>query len=65
MQEKLTLLMEEYMISFSELAIKLNISNHTLTKKFTKALDWTFSEMLILSELFHIKDPHSFFYDNN
>lgn len=65
MQEKITILMEEYKISFSELAVKLKLSNHTLTKKFTGALDWTFSEIMILSELFHIENPQSFFYDKN
>ncbi|MDF2905592.1 MAG: helix-turn-helix transcriptional regulator [Herbinix sp.] len=62
MQERISKLMEEYKISFSELAIKLKLSNHTLTKKVTGALDWTFSEIMILSELFHIEDPQSFFY---
>ncbi len=65
MQEKLSLLMEEYSITFAELATKLNLSNHTLTKKFTGTLDWTFSEIIILSELFHIENPQSFFYDKN
>ncbi len=65
MQQKLTQLMEEYKISFSELAGKLSVSNHTLTKKFTGALDWTFPEIILLSELFHIEDPQSFFYDRN
>jgi hypothetical protein len=65
MQEKMTMLMEEYKISFSELAVKLKLSNHTLTKKFTGALDWTFPEIIVLSELFHIKDPQSFFYDKS
>lgn len=63
MQQKIVMLMTEYQISFKELAIKLNISNHTLTKKINESMDWTFSEITILSELFHIKDPQSFFYD--
>lgn len=57
--------MDEYGITFAELAIKLKLSNHTLTKKFTGSLDWTFSEIIMLSELFHIENPQGFFYDKN
>ena len=65
MQDKLTLLMEEYGVTFAELAIKLKLSNHTLTKKFTGNLDWTFSEIIMLSDLIHIENPQGFFYDKN
>jgi plasmid maintenance system antidote protein VapI len=55
--------MEEYKINFRELAGKLKLDNHTLTRKITGATDWTFAEIMILAELFHIEDPQSFFYD--
>jgi hypothetical protein len=63
MQEKISKCMEEYKISFRELSGKLKLDNHTLTRKVTGATDWTFAEMMILAELFHIEDPQSFFYD--
>lgn len=63
MREKINKCMEEYKISFRELAGKLKLDNHTLTRKVTGATDWTFAEIMILAELFHIEDPQSFFYD--
>lgn len=62
MQEKINKLMEEYNIGYRELAMKLNVSNHTLTRKVTGATDWTFAEIMVLAGLFHIEDPQNFFY---
>ncbi len=55
-------LREENNISFGELAEKLSISKQTLTKKINKTLDWTYQEMLTLTELFHIENPADYFY---
>jgi len=63
MQTKINVLMEEYHISFKELAAKLNVSNHTLTRKVNGSTDWTYTEITILTELFHIEDPQGFFFD--
>lgn len=56
-------LREEKNISFGELAEKLNISKQTLTKKINKKLDWTYQEMLTLTELFSIDNPADYFYN--
>ena len=61
-QDKLNVLMNEYHISFRELAKKLNISNQTLTRKMLGSTDWTYSEIMILTELFHIDDIQGFFF---
>lgn len=63
MQQKINILMNEYNISFRELAQKLNVSNQTLTRKINGSTDWTYAEMIIVAELFHIEDPQSFFFD--
>ena len=63
MQEKMNKLMIEYKISFRELAQKLKVSNQTLTRKVKGTTEWTYAEIVILTELFHIEDPQSFFYD--
>lgn len=65
MQQKIVQLMKEQNISFKELAAKLKVSNQTITRKINGTTDWTYSEIMILSELFGIKDPGSFFYDEN
>ncbi len=62
MQQKINRLMEEYQITFGELANKLNISKQTLTRKMNGSTDWTYQEMIDLSEIFHIQDPSDFFY---
>lgn len=62
MQEKITKLLEEYKISFGELAEALGISKQTLTKKVTGNMDWTYPEMAKLMEIFHIVDPQEFFF---
>jgi plasmid maintenance system antidote protein VapI len=63
MQEKINKLLNEYKISYPELARKLNVSNHTLTRKVNGSTEWTYSDIMILAKLFHIEDPQSFFYD--
>lgn len=63
MQEKIKVLMEQYDISFGTLAEKVNVSKQTLTKKVNGTMDWTYEEMMILTQLFHIEDPQSFFFD--
>lgn len=61
-KDKITKLMKEYNIPFKALSAKLNISNHTLTRKVNGSTDWTYSEIMLLTELFHIEDPQSFFF---
>lgn len=63
MQEKINKLMEEYNIDFGELAKKLKVSKQTLTRKVKGSTDWTYAEMMILSQLFNIEDPEKFFFD--
>jgi plasmid maintenance system antidote protein VapI len=63
MQEKINRLLIEYKISFQELARMLNVSNHTLTRKVNGSTEWTYSEIMKLTEVFQIEDPQSFFYD--
>lgn len=63
MQQKIDELMNEYNISFRELAQKLSVSNQTLTRKMKGSTGWTYTEIIILTELFHIEDPQSFFFE--
>ena len=63
MQEKITKLLEEYKISFGELAQILGISKQTLTKKVNGTMDFTYPEMTKLINLFHIEDPQKFFFN--
>ncbi len=63
MQQKMNSLMEEYPINFGELAEKLGVSKQTLTRKIKGSTDWTYSEIILLTELFNIEDPQSFFFD--
>jgi plasmid maintenance system antidote protein VapI len=63
MQEKINKLLIDYQISFQELAKRLNVSNHTLTRKVNGSTEWTYSEIIKMTEIFHIEDPQSFFYD--
>lgn len=62
LQEKITKLLEEYKISFGELAQILGISKQTLTKKIIGTMDFTYPEMTKLIDLFHIDDPQEFFF---
>ena len=62
MKENINDLMTKNHIEFAELAEKLSISKQTLTRKLNGKTDWTYQEMMILSELFHIEDPAEFFY---
>lgn len=61
--EKMKQLLNENKISFRELAQKLSVSNQTLTRKMSGTTEWTFPEITILTELFHIEDPQNFFYN--
>lgn len=63
MKKDINTLREENNISFGELADKLKVSKQTLTKKMNKTLDWTYQEMLTLTELFDIVDPAEYFYN--
>ncbi len=63
MQQTINQLMKEQKISFNELAVKLNVNNQTITRKLNGSTDWTYAEIMILTELFHIKDPQSFFFE--
>jgi len=63
MKEKINKLLIENNISFRELAQKMSVSNHTLTRKMNGSTEWTYSEMMLLTQIFHIEDPQSFFYD--
>lgn len=48
-------------ISFQELSTHFKCSKQTLTQKINGALEWTYPEMMILSEILEIKDLESFF----
>lgn len=63
MQQKINQLMKDQKISFNELAAKLNVNNQTITRKLNGSTDWTYAEIMILTELFHIEDPQSFFFE--
>lgn len=62
MQDKFNALMAEYYVTFEELAIRLGISKQTLTRKFKSQTDWTYSEIMLLSQIFNITDPQEFFF---
>lgn len=62
MQQKINKLMNDYNISFKDLATKLKVSNQTLTRKMNGSTDWTYTEIIILAELFHIDKPQDFFF---
>ncbi len=62
MREKIDKLMEEYYVSFGELATRLGISKQTLTRKLKGTTDWTYPEMMLLAQIFNIEDPESFFF---
>lgn len=62
MQQTWNQLMEQYQVSFGQLAETLGVSKQTLTKKVQGNMDWTFPEMEKLIKLFKIEDPQSFFF---
>lgn len=62
MQELWNQKMEQYNVTFAELAEELGISKQTLTKKVQGNMDWTYPEMMKLVKLFEITDPQSFFF---
>lgn len=63
MQEKFNALMADYYVTFEELAIRLGVSKQTLTRKFNGQTDWTYPEMMLLTQIFNIKDPQDFFFN--
>ncbi len=62
MQERMNKLMEEYYVTFGELATRLGISKQTLTRKIKGTTDWTYPEMMLLAQIFNIEDIESFFF---
>lgn len=62
MNEKMNNLMAEHQFTFAQLAEKLGVSKQTLTRKFNGKTEWTYSEMMVLVELFKIEDPQNFFF---
>lgn len=62
MQERMNKLMEEYYVTFEELATRLGISKPTLTRKMKGMTDWTYSEMMLIAQIFNIKDIEGFFF---
>ncbi|MBU3810867.1 MAG: helix-turn-helix domain-containing protein [Candidatus Niameybacter stercoravium] len=63
MQEKINRLMEEYYITFGELTTRLGISKQTLTRKMKGTTEWTYKEMMLLTQIFNIEDPQAFFFE--
>ena len=64
MQEKINQLMEEYYVTFDELAVRLGVSKQTLTRKIKGHTDWTYPEMALLIQIFNIEDPEGFFFNS-
>lgn len=62
MQEKINQLMESYYVPFGELATRLGVSKQTLTRKLKGTTDWTYSEIMLLTQIFNIEDPEKFFF---
>ncbi|MDA3731477.1 helix-turn-helix transcriptional regulator [Niameybacter massiliensis] len=62
MHDKMNELMKEYYVTFEELAIRLGVSKQTLTRKFKGTTDWTYPEMMLLTQIFNIEDPQDFFF---
>ena len=65
MQERINKLMEEYYVTFGELATRLGISKQTLTRKIRGTTDWTYSEMMLVAQIFNIKDIEAFFFEGD
>ncbi|PHV70710.1 transcriptional regulator [Sporanaerobium hydrogeniformans] len=65
MQNKINKLMEDYYVTFGELAMRLGISKQTLTRKLKGTTDWTYAEMILLAQVFNIEDIEEFFFGGN
>ena len=65
MQERINKLMEEYYVTFGELATRLGISKQTLTRKIRGMTDWTYPEMMLMAQIFNINDIETFFFGDN
>ena len=63
MQEKINKLMQEYYVTFDELAIRLGISKQTLTRKMKGMTDWTYPEMMLIAQIFNLSDIEAFFFE--
>ena len=61
-EEKINELMRQYYVTFDELAVRLGVSKQTLTRKFKGATDWTYAEMILLSQIFNLENPTEFFF---
>lgn len=55
--------MSEYYVVFGELAVRLGVSKQTLTRKLKGTTDWTYQEMMLLTQIFNIEDPEKFFFE--
>ena len=62
MHDKLNDLMKEFYVPFDELAMRLGISKRTLTRKMKGETEWTYKEMMCLTQIFNIQDPQAFFF---
>ena len=62
MQEKINQLMTEFYITFEELATRLGVSKQTLTRKLRGTTDFTYPEMMLLTQIFNIENPEEFFF---
>jgi lambda repressor-like predicted transcriptional regulator len=62
MKEKIEALMKEKGISFSELSTHFTFSKQTLTRKINGTLEWTYTDMMILADVFGIQDVEGFFF---
>lgn len=65
MQQKIKKLMEIYCVTFEELSIRLGVSKQTLTRKMNGTTDWTYNEIMLLTQLFNIEEPQDFFFGGN
>ena len=63
MEEKINKLMQEYYVTFGELSVRLGISKQTLTRKLKGSTDWTYPEIMLLTQIFNIDSPETFFYN--
>lgn len=62
MEEKINKLMTEYYVTFGELAVRLGVSKQTLTRKLKGKTDWTYQEMMLLTQIFNITNTETFFF---
>ncbi|MGL6104609.1 helix-turn-helix domain-containing protein [Romboutsia sp.] len=63
MEDKINQLMQEYSITFNDLATRLGVGKQTLTRKIKGTTEWTYPEMMSLIQIFNIKDPQQFFFN--